>query len=384
MDKESLAKVLEAAYWRANENLERGILSDEGGAAAVRYICHYLNNRAPIRFLMACCLAKIDNPALDIRAPYTEIQDEAYSDKKYSGRAYDEGPVESFVLALELPVRATTAFLTPAFRTKNIPLLPGTNLGGHPWERRLYDAALQLLDDMEHGRLSAHDVLAEIIRHLLLLKRENVQRILSLLEELSAEATVALSSEDIVTLIQQHLSSPKAARLPVLVVAAAYQAASDRLGERVLPLRSHHAADSQTGALGDVEVTLIDDEEVVTSYEMKMKRVTHEDIERAIRKLATSKRRVDNYIFITTDVVDDEVSAYARSLYRETGTEFAILDCIGFLRHFLHLFHRVRLDFLNAYQELLLAEPDSAVRPSLKESFLALRRAAESSYPEPE
>ena len=54
-----------------------------------------------------------------------------------------------------------------------------------------------------------------------------------------------------------------------------------------------------------------------------------------------------------------------------------ILDCIGFLRHFLHLFHRLRTAFLNAYQTLVLAEPDSAVSQPLKEAFLALRQAAE-------
>jgi DNA adenine methylase len=50
---------------------------------------------------------------------------------------------------------------------------------------------------------------------------------------------------------------------------------------------------------------------------------------------------------------------------------------MGFLRHFLHLFHRLRIRFLEAYQNLLLAEPESAVRQELKESFLTLRRAAE-------
>ena len=75
---------------------------------------------------------------------------------------------------------------------------------------------------------------------------------------------------------------------------------------------------------------------------------------------------------------DIDVAEYAASLYRDTGgIEFVILDCIGFLRHFLHLFHRLRLNFLEAYQELVLLEPDSAVSQPLKEVFLALRRAAE-------
>ena len=53
------------------------------------------------------------------------------------------------------------------------------------------------------------------------------------------------------------------------------------------------------------------------------------------------------------------------------------LDKMGFLRHFLHLFHRIRANYLSAYQNLVLNEPDSAVSQTLKEAFLALRQAAE-------
>jgi len=73
-----------------------------------------------------------------------------------------------------------------------------------------------------------------------------------------------------------------------------------------------------------------------------------------------------------------DVAEYATSLYREIGgIEFVILDCIGFLHHFLHLFHRLRLGSLNAYQELVLSEPDNAVSHPPKEVFLALMCAAE-------
>ncbi len=69
------------------------------------------------------------------------------------------------------------------------------------------------------------------------------------------------------------------------------------------------------------------------------------------------------------------------SIYEKTGgIEFVVLDCIGFLRHFLHLFHRSRMQFLEAYQDLVLTEPESAVRRPLKEAFLALRLAAESAH----
>jgi DNA adenine methylase len=81
---------------------------------------------------------------------------------------------------------------------------------------------------------------------------------------------------------------------------------------------------------------------------------------------------------ITTEPIADDVREYARAQYDTTGgIEVAVLDCLGFLRHFLHLFHRVRADFLDHYQTLVLTEPDSAVSQPLKEAFLALRQAAE-------
>ncbi|NJL10519.1 MAG: hypothetical protein HC908_11050 [Calothrix sp. SM1_7_51] len=63
-------------------------------------------------------------------------------------------------------------------------------------------------------------------------------------------------------------------RLPVLIVAAAYQVASTYLGQCPLPLTSQSAADEQTGKIGDVEITLLNEINVITCYEMKMKKVT--------------------------------------------------------------------------------------------------------------
>lgn len=109
-----------------------------------------------------------------------------------------------------------------------------------------------------------------------------------------------------------------------------------------------------------------------------MKRVTKLDIDLALHKIEGSTHQIDNYIFITTDVISDEVSDCARSVYDRAGVEVAVLDCLSFVRHFLHLFHRLRMMFLDEYQRLLLDEPESAVRHELKQSFLALRLASES------
>lgn len=321
---------------------------------------------------MACMVATIDRPDVDPRKPYTEIGD----NDAFSGRSYDEKYITRFVHDHRLPLNPTTAFLTPAFRNLNRPLTLDLELIGRP--RQIYKATLQLLDDVYQKRVSAEDLLTEIVRILLIIREEKEGRIRILLTGLSAEETLPLSSEEIINLIEQHLRCKNASRLPVLIVAAAYKSVGRKLGERMSPLHRHTAADKQTGSLGDIEVCLESDDHVVTVYEMKMKRVTIDDIDRAVQKVQSANHRIHNYIFITTEAISDDVRSRASQCYEETGgTEVVVLDCIGFLRHFLHFFHRSRIEFLNAYQELVLSEPDSAVSQPLKEVFLALRRAAE-------
>lgn len=370
----SPSEILDLAHQKATDNLETPFIENPVMAERVEYVCRNLQNRAGVRLLMACLLAKIHRPEVDVRKPYTEIG----TDDAFSGRTYDEQFITAFVDQYELPCNPTTAFLTPALRNRNATLTPDLNLVGRP--PKLYETVLQLLTDVYENKVSAEDMLAEVIRCLVVVRDEQRLRMKTLLAQLkTVKDATPLSSEAIVTLIRQHISSPKSSRLPVLVVAAAYRAAEDRLGERVLPLQSHNAADKQTGALGDLEITLIDDDDVITSYEMKARRLTKDDINHALQKISESGKRIDNYLFITTDIINPEVKDYATSLYDETGgVEIAILDCLAFLRHFLHLFHRLRLEFLEVYQELVLAEANSAVSQPLKEAFLALRQAAES------
>ncbi|MBL8154586.1 MAG: DNA methyltransferase, partial [Anaerolineae bacterium] len=179
-------------------------------------------------------------------------------------------------------------------------------------------------------------------------------------------------------LIEQHLRQPRSSRLPVLIVAAAYEAARAHLGETHTTLMPHNAADEQTQSLGDLEITLVDEQRITTTYEMKSRVVRKEDIDRAIQKIQSGSKIPSQYVFITTEPIDEKAQEYAFNLYAMTqGIEFVILDCVSFLRHFLHLFHRLRMAFLDAYQQLVLSEPDSAVSQPLKEVFLTLRQAAE-------
>jgi DNA adenine methylase len=368
------AAILDVALQKAEASIVQAIVTDLSIAEKIDYVSRYVGNRAVVRLLLACSLAAIHRSDVDIRNPYTEIG----TSNAYSGRYYDESYITAFINKHELPCNPTTAFLTPALRNRNVTLTPVINLVGRP--PKLYQAALELLDDVHQGKITAEEMLAETIRCLIIARNEKRQRMETLLSDLKkSEGAMPLSAEEIITLLKQHLACRGSSRLPVMIVAAAYQVAEQYIGERFFPLKSHNAADDQTGALGDVEITLVDDQKVITSYEMKTRRVTVEDIDRALQKINGTGKRVDNYIFITTDVIEEGIREYALSMYdRTSGIEIVVLDCISFVRHFLHLFHRLRSQFLEAYQQLVLAEPDSAISQPLKEAFLALRQTAES------
>lgn len=374
----SPASILDLAFNRASKRLDKPLVTEPRGIQNhIEFVCR-CSNQAGTRFLMACLVAKLSDPALDIRKPYTEIGGAGI----YSGRHFDETFVTPFAFKHRLPVNPTTSFLTPAFRTNKTVITPGVHLVGRP--KQLYIDVVDLIAAVHKGTIKAEDLLAEIIRWLLIIRAERKQRIETLFASLKGSKNdSSLPAESIVTLLVQHMALPKSARLPVLVVAAAYQAAQEHLGEHHLPLQGHNAADKQTGSLGDVEIALKDDSDVVTVYEMKAKRVTRDDIDVAVQKLRATSQDVDNYIFITTEKIDTDVQEYAATMHGKIGIEFVVLDCIGFLRLFLHLFYRIRMQFLEAYQLLLIREPDSAVNPPLKEAFLALRLATETGVTQP-
>jgi DNA adenine methylase len=357
-------------------HLQDSFISDISLREKVAYVIQCPSNRAGARFLMACALAKMHDAKVDIRKPFIEVYGGKAKRNAYSGRGYDEQFIFDFITRCNLPCSPTTAFLTPGFRTKNIVLTKDQKLRGRP--AQMYEFILEILDAVQRNKISPGDLIDESVRLLVIERDSRRKRIETLLEGLRKDpGELPLSSEDIIKLIEQHLQCKYASRLPVLVVAAAYKAAARNLGEKVLRLNPHNAADRQTGALGDVEITLVGDDHVVTTYEMKDKLVTKADIDIAVEKIANGPT-IQNYIFITTERINQDVREYASAQYAELGgVEIAILDCVSFLRHFLHIFHRIRMDFLNEYQDLVLGEFDSGVNQALKEAFLALRKVAE-------
>lgn len=144
--------LLEAALKRAQANLGHSFIHDEKIAARVLSVVNCPSNRAGARLLMACMLAKVHDPKVDPRKPYTKIG----SKDCFSGRSYDEQFIGDFITRHNLPCNSTTAFLTPTLRNMDQTLTTKVVLVGRP--AAMYQDALRLLDDVHAGRVSAKDV----------------------------------------------------------------------------------------------------------------------------------------------------------------------------------------------------------------------------------
>ncbi|HUU69403.1 MAG TPA: hypothetical protein VM186_07755, partial [Planctomycetota bacterium] len=263
MATDNFSKILDNSYRRAGAQLGKSFVAGADIRNRVESVALCLKNRAGVRALLAGLLAKVHDPKVDIRKPYTDITGDSGNDR-YSGRVYDERYIQKLTTKpYKLPINATTAFLTPGFRTKNIVLTTDVALEGRPSD--MYKALLQLFDDVQANRASARSVMDEVFRLLILERAKREQCIENLLNDLKRTVDrLPLAAENIVNLMGQHLACKNSSRLPVLIVAAAYKVASEKLGERILHLHAHTAADKQTGAAGDVEITLVGDNDVVT------------------------------------------------------------------------------------------------------------------------
>jgi DNA adenine methylase len=205
--------ILDTAFKRATVSIQRGesLMISPEVVEKIEYVCR-LWNKSGIRFILASTLAKIDDPKLDIRKPFSQQLKE---NDAYSGRKYDEKFVAVFLNRHDLQAvcNPTTAFLTPAYRTKGIALSMDAEIVGKP--QKLYRTLLELLDYVYIGQVPPEDLLTETIKWLLIIRDERRQRIQSLLANLSVldDEDIPLSADAIVKLIRQHLDSPRSSRL---------------------------------------------------------------------------------------------------------------------------------------------------------------------------
>ena len=124
----SLVDVLQRLHERATQDLNTPAVKEAEILERIDYVCRCLSNRAGVRLLMACLLAKLDNSRIDPRQPYTEIGGE----QCFSGRTLDEQYIGSFIMRTTSPAIRRRHFLTPALRNIARPLTTDVTLVGRP------------------------------------------------------------------------------------------------------------------------------------------------------------------------------------------------------------------------------------------------------------
>ncbi len=211
-------EILDLAFNTVSEDINLGHIADSTQQQQIEYICRCLSNRGVVRALMACLLAKLHLPAVDIRKPYTAIGGEDC----YAGRPIDELYVSQFIAKHELPCNRTTGFLSPALRNHDETLFRHPSPVGRP--RDLYDNFVALLNDIYEEKVSPWTILCEVVRQLIIYRDERNQRLSSLLNNLENSDPSVLSVRAIVNIIQTHTEQPYASRLPVLAILAIYKA----------------------------------------------------------------------------------------------------------------------------------------------------------------
>ena len=71
--KRKCSAILEKLHKEAGQSLTNRSVSDSALFQKIDYVARCSTNRAAVRLLMSCLLAKIHKPEIDIRKPYTEI-----------------------------------------------------------------------------------------------------------------------------------------------------------------------------------------------------------------------------------------------------------------------------------------------------------------------
>jgi DNA (cytosine-5)-methyltransferase 1 len=161
----------------------------------------------------------------------------------------------------------------------------------------------------------------------------------------------------------QEYKSKGASRLPVLALHAIYQVMMEQVqrynGMRLRDLQSHSAADSQTGAIGDIEVERQNGglfEGIEVKHDIV---ITEKEVEAACEKFADTNPPPDRYYILTTHN-ECQPSTAMKALLQEKknhiGTQIIINGVLPTIRYYLRLLSNPSAIF-SEYTQLLEKDP---------------------------
>jgi len=307
LDTAAAKALLAAAFAEAEDDVRTGVRVPISPALDDAFACLFGSTTQAFReALVGCTLARALDPEIDIRCPYVN-----QSERAFSGRSLDERVVNPFLQEREVPC-SKGPYLSVLRR--NVRFEAETARGLR--DRDAFEAMLALI---AYLGAAEPDAVHGFLRRLLL-------EFITLREAASIPLMRVrrLNGDQLEALIAGLLATPSGGLLPMLLTVAGFHAIRQTYG---LPwdvqYQGINVADAASGAGGDI--TIRAGSKVVFVVE-----VTERPIDRA-RILSTFNRKIalqslTDYLFVYSGPgPDEEALATARQLFAQ-GHEISFLD----------------------------------------------------------
>jgi hypothetical protein len=261
--------------------------------------------------LLGCLIARLLSAEVNIRQPYID-----HGDQAFSGRTLDERVINPFLQSKQIPC-SKGPYLS-VFR-RNIQFDESTRSGLR--DKPGYDAFLQLVIQIEHGVLG--DALLQVLEYLLyrfVLLREGTRIELARLERIS------LSQYE--TLISTLLSTQSGGRIPVILVVAMFETINRFFHQGwVIESVGINVADAAAGTFGDI--TIRDGKgKVVLSVEVTERPVDASRVQSTFRTKIAPAGIVDYLFLVDIDKIVASATSEANRYFAQ-GHELNFVDMLA-------------------------------------------------------
>ena len=259
--------------------------------------------------LLGCALARVVNASINIRHPYSQQSEDAFS-----GRTLDERVINPFLVAKQIP--CSKGPYLAVFR-RNVRLDASSRDGLR--DKVGYDAMLKLLDSLEASAPKQADIfLQRLLLAFLELREKSDIRLVSI---------ARLSLEQYKGLFTRLLHCKSGGLMPMLLTAALFQTISKHYQRGwKISRQGINEADNATGAAGDITITTAEGK-LLKAIEVTERPISQTRVTTTFNtKMITGAAR--EYLFIYTNA-KPEIEAYTTAqTYFAQGydIQFAQLD----------------------------------------------------------
>ncbi|MBK8898504.1 MAG: hypothetical protein IPN66_15170 [Candidatus Competibacteraceae bacterium] len=312
--------------------------------------------------IVTCLAIKTALPDVDIRYHQVQIQDKTGRPAGFNFRGLSEKVIYLWLNENSFE-GAKSGWQTRTFeRPKPYMLTYDENIGD------IKEPFLKTFDYVEEKGESAKEALACLFQCQMVL-RESKKITLSIPKTKDIQLIVGLFKNHF---FHPYKASKGASRLPVLALYAVYSVLIDQLdrykGMELKPLEAHSAADSQTGAIGDIEIANLSTGEIFEAVEVKHDiAISERIIQDAAKKIMD--KSVDRYYILTTHQncePDEELGKVISNIKAMYNCQLISNGLIPSLKYYLRLLSDPSLVFPK-YVELLVL--DKAIKHEHRDTW---------------